>query len=57
MFEDSVHKAEMYLTYDNGNTWEGLGNFNDIHRIISTDKTVWIVGKKGLIAKRNKLIH
>ena len=46
--------ATVYITNDNGENWEKIGDFPDIHRITLTEKNVWIVGKAGFIAKMRR---
>ena len=46
--------AVLYLTNDNGESWEKSNNFPDIHRVTLTERDIWIVGKEGLIAKRKR---
>ncbi len=46
--------AVLYSSSDNGENWEKCNDFPDIHRITTTDKNIWIVGKNGLIAKKRK---
>jgi photosystem II stability/assembly factor-like uncharacterized protein len=46
--------AVLYSSSDNGENWEKCNDFPDIHRITTTDKNIWIVGKNGLIAKMKK---
>ncbi|MFC2151844.1 YCF48-related protein [Bacteroidota bacterium] len=43
--------AVIHISNDNGESWEKVSDFPDIHRIHLTKKTIWIVGKNGFIAK------
>jgi len=44
----------LYNTIDNGENWEKINDFPDIHQVTLSENYIWIVGKKGLIAKRKK---
>jgi photosystem II stability/assembly factor-like uncharacterized protein len=46
--------AVLYLTNDNGESWENSLDFPDIHRVALTEKYIWIVGKEGLIARSKR---
>jgi len=46
--------AVLYYTNDNWMSWQRNNEFPDIHRIHVTEKHIWIVGKKGLIAKTKR---
>jgi len=46
--------AVLYFSNDDGENWEKNNDFPDIHRIGLTEKNIWIVGKKGLIAKMKR---
>jgi len=48
---NSTGNAVLYFSNNNGDTWHKNNDFPDIHRIHLTEKHIWIVGKKGLIAK------
>jgi len=44
----------IFISSDNGITWNGTEKMSDIHRIGVSNNYIWIVGKYGLIAKREK---
>ncbi len=46
--------AVLYLSEDDGESWEKKNDFPDIHRISVTGKNIWIAGKEGFIAKRTR---
>jgi len=46
--------AVIHTSNDSGKTWQKNNDFPDIHRICFTDENIWIVGKKGIIAKQKK---
>ncbi|MFC2107396.1 WD40/YVTN/BNR-like repeat-containing protein [Bacteroidota bacterium] len=46
--------AVLYVSENNGDSWQKFNDFPDIHRITLTNKHIWIVGKNGLIAKQKR---
>lgn len=47
-------KVVLLTSDDHGVSWRKLGGLPDIHRIFISAENIWIVGKHGLIAKRNR---
>jgi photosystem II stability/assembly factor-like uncharacterized protein len=44
----------VYITNSNGEYWEKISDFPDIHRVTLSKNYVWIAGKNGFIARMKK---